>query len=182
MINPEKEVANPMHIFAKTVPPELCDILLKDCETFGITKEFQNHIEVPKLHWFCGSMYNYGLFGNGEAGWNFNITGYRNMIFSGYTAPNMMASLMNPDDWLLNDPVLKRDMSGQQNKIVVLCQLSEGDNAGIYIKGFEDTKLQVNKGDVIVFPAFTEFKPVRPKPNEGKNYMIQLNLYGKNFV
>jgi hypothetical protein len=140
--------------------PELCDLLLKDRETFleqqASVGETEGSIDknirdskicwAPTNHWSEGVLYNFGIYACIAARWDFNlsrpervqITSYDNNGFYGWH-----------EDW---DPYAITPFVRKISVVALLTDPSEYEGGEFQMFGGDNTEMK--RGTVIAFPSF----------------------------
>lgn len=107
-------------------------------------------IMFDSLHWFCGILFNMGLASNAQTGWNFGVHSPETLQIGIYRE-NQHYRWHSDTSMLTTDPNIR--------KITVICMLSNQEEYTGGILELEGTgEMQMNRGDVIVFPSFVQHR------------------------
>jgi PKHD-type hydroxylase len=137
---------------------ELSSLKLEKAKTFLTAEkgddfdETRNNdiVMIDPMHWFAGSLYNVARQSNVNAEWNYNISFPEVLQISYYDVGQYY-------DWHQDmDLLLKLQFDRKLTAICLLSDTSEFEGGDLEIE--EVGKINLNKGDIIVFPSFIKHR------------------------
>lgn len=154
------------------LPEALCKIILADRrklqEQAGLIGEGDKvHPDVrkstvcwaPQNHWLEGVLYNYGLYANESAGWNFQV---------GRPEPVQLTSYSKGEfyEWHQDAEILVASPVIRKVSVVALLNDPCEFEGGVF--EFEGSSVEMKRGDVIAFPSLLRHR-VTPV-SKGRRY------------
>ena len=128
---------------------------------------------IPETHWYTKIMYDFGMCGNKECGWGFDITGNENIQFAEYATGQHY-------DWHMDTFFLTPiEKSSTDRKVTVVCLMNdksefEEGELQIRMEGVEYT-VPLEKGSIVAFPSFLYHRVIPVKSGLRKTATMWLN-------
>lgn len=121
------------------------------------------------IHWFCGILFNFALASNRQAEWNINIL-QPEILQIAFYAPDQHYTWHSDSSIMMKDDIIR--------KLSVVCMLSDrGEYEGGVFELEDVGEIELEKGDVIVFPSFLKHRVTPVTSGLRKSAVIWVSGY-----
>ena len=121
------------------------------------------------IHWYCGILFNMALHANRNAEWNYSVLGPEALQIAHYNVGQHY-------DWHTDSILLSREEI--LRKLSVICMLSDKSEYEGGVLEIENVgEIQLNKGDVLVFPSFLKHRVTPVTKGIRKTAVVWVNGY-----